>query len=74
MHDPLWSDEELVELGLRPYKADEAYEIAILQTNHPEYTQSFFSALQGLNLILDGRNALTDLQVEAITVITIGKP
>jgi nucleotide sugar dehydrogenase len=70
VHDPLYSDEELVATGLTPYHFGEPCDAAIVQADHLEYRALRSSALGGAKIVVDGRrcvNSSTDL-----TVITLG--
>jgi nucleotide sugar dehydrogenase len=59
VHDPLYSDEELRVLGLEPYEIGAAADLAIVQTDHPEYKELAPADLPGVKLLVDGR-ATTD--------------
>jgi UDP-N-acetyl-D-mannosaminuronate dehydrogenase len=56
MHDPLYSNEELLSLGLSPHELGDHCDAAILQTNHEEYKTLTPEDLPGIQLMADGRN------------------
>jgi nucleotide sugar dehydrogenase len=59
VHDPLYSDEELAELGFSAYHLGEPVDAAIVQADHADYRDLGPVDLPGLRVIVDGR-ALTD--------------
>lgn len=59
VHDPLYSDDELRDLGLEPFELGEDADLAVLQTDHAAYRELGSAHLPGLKLLVDGR-AVTD--------------
>ncbi len=59
-HDPFFSAEHLRQAGFEPYDltAPERIKVAILQAAHSEYATLEPASLPGLELFVDGRNAL----------------
>jgi nucleotide sugar dehydrogenase len=59
-HDPYFSDEHLARTGFEPYDlaAPVPVRVAILQAGHRAYVELDPRALPGLELMVDGRNAL----------------
>ena len=57
VHDPLYTDEELRELGFEPYALGDEVDVAVLQTDHAEYRGLTPAQLPGIRLLVDGRNA-----------------
>jgi len=55
VHDPLFSDEELLRLGLTPYHYGEETDLAIVQADHAEYRTVAPEQLPGVRLLVDGR-------------------
>lgn len=55
VHDPLYTDEELVSLGFAPYHFGEPADAAILQANHAEYSVLTSAEMPGLRTFIDGR-------------------
>ena len=60
VHDPLYSGEELAELGLTAYHLGEPCDVAIVQTDHPDYREVGPADLPGVRLLVDGRR-VTDV-------------
>jgi len=58
VHDPLYSDEELNNLGLKPYHFGQNIDAAIVQANHLIYEEISQQDLPGIRTILDGRGIL----------------
>lgn len=56
VHDPLFSDEELIKFGFKPHLLGEPAEILILQADHPEYVGMTPSDYPGVEVLIDGRN------------------
>lgn len=75
IHDPLYSDAELLDLGLAPFHFGENCEGAILQANHKEYLGLSGEEIPGLRVIVDGRNFINaDLFPNTkVLVVGIGK-
>lgn len=57
VHDPLYTDDELRELGFAPYAVGDSADLAVLQTDHPDYRSLAPADIPGIRLIVDGRNA-----------------
>lgn len=73
VHDPLYTDEELRELGFEPFHLGEAADGAIIQTDHDEYKQLTKKDLAGVRAVVDGRNVLDQSRLEDVSVATIGR-
>ena len=61
VHDPLYTDDELLALGLEPYHFGDAVDAAIVQCDHLEYRTLTPSDLPGATALVDGRNVVRDL-------------
>ena len=74
--DPLFSDQELRELGytLLPQKLEQQIEVIILQSAHQSYRTLNFARFTRCQVVLDGRKALNQQAIEAqgIRYIAIG--
>jgi nucleotide sugar dehydrogenase len=55
VHDPLYSDEELVALGWTPYHLGDRVDAAIVQTDHAAYREIGAGDLPGIRALVDGR-------------------
>jgi len=60
VHDPMYSADELQQLGFTPYAYGEAIDAAIIQADHPEYLHLSHSMLPGIRTLLNGRNLKID--------------
>lgn len=58
VHDPLYTNGELGELGLDPHTLGTSVDVAILQSDHDEYRSLSGRDLPGLKVLVDGRNHL----------------
>lgn len=74
VHDPLFSDEELLRLGFRPYVTGTLVEVAILQADHSVYREWTTSDLPGITVLLDGRNVTRAQSWPGVTRIVLGDP
>lgn len=55
VHDPLYSDLELDELGFRPFHRGDAAAVVIIQADHNEYRDWNHLDVPHLRLVMDGR-------------------
>lgn len=58
VHDPLYTDEELADLGFDAYHLGEPVDAAVVQTDHAEYRELDPESLPGCRAVVDGRRAL----------------
>lgn len=72
VHDPLYTDQELTELGLSPYHLGQPADAAILHSNHREYAQLTAQDLPGAKVVVDGRHMLAPSQLGDIPVVSLG--
>jgi nucleotide sugar dehydrogenase len=56
VHDPMYTDQELSELGFNPFHFGSSIDAAILQADHTEYRNITQSDLPGSSVIIDGRH------------------
>lgn len=71
--DPLFSEEEVELLGLRPYLPGTRVDLVIIQAAHDEYRVGSFIAQIGAPLIYDGRNVLAELGAPPPGVRVLGR-
>ena len=73
-HDPYFSDEHIRSLGFEPYDLASAEPVrgVIVQAGHAAYRSIDLGAVPGLQLLIDGRNALDRATVEASGVAYLG--
>jgi nucleotide sugar dehydrogenase len=72
VHDPLYSDGELSELGFTPYHLGESADAAMVQADHDEYHNLNPSDLPGIRAVLDGRNMLDESTWAGVKIIRLG--
>jgi UDP-N-acetyl-D-glucosamine dehydrogenase len=76
-HDPYFDVEHLRGLGFEPYELDSEtpIRVAILQAAHAAYLELDPARIAGLELLVDGRNALDRSRVEraGVTYVGIGR-
>lgn len=58
VHDPMYSDDELVALGLEPYHFGEQVDAVVVQTDHAAYKDLSAADVPGARLVLNGRPGL----------------
>lgn len=73
VHDPMFSDDELEGLGLKPYTLGQDADAAILQADHVEYRTLSAEQIPGVVLMLNGRGAFR-LDGRWPRVVTLGTP
>jgi UDP-N-acetyl-D-glucosamine dehydrogenase len=73
-HDPGFSDEHLRAMGFEPYDLDNPLPLraAIVKAPHAAYRTLDFGSLPGLEIVVDGRNALDREALEAASVTYLG--
>jgi nucleotide sugar dehydrogenase len=72
VNDPMYSNEELTNLGFVPYSVGDGIDAAIIQANHAEYKSLKASDLPGVRTVLDGRRVLDSQNFANVTLIEIG--
>lgn len=72
VHDPLFENKELSNLGFKPYNFGEICDIAILQAEHNQYLKITPEDMPGIKLMYDGRNFLNSGNWESIDFLRIG--
>jgi nucleotide sugar dehydrogenase len=75
VHDPMYTDAELAELGFTVHHLGEPCDAAIVQTDHARYRELAAIDLPGCQVVVDGRNHVptSTLRSEGIAVVTIGR-
>jgi nucleotide sugar dehydrogenase len=73
VHDPLYTDEELQQLGFTPYALGTAVDAAVLQADHPEYAQLTPAELPGVQVLVDGRDRTDPARWAGVRRIVIGR-
>ena len=73
VHDPLFTDDELVELGFMPYHLGEPCDAAIVQAEHVEYRSLQRRDLGGATMLLDGRGCVDPTSDLRIIQLGVGR-
>jgi nucleotide sugar dehydrogenase len=73
VHDPLYTDEELQQLGFTPYSLGTPVDAAVLQTDHADYSQLSPADLPGLKVLVDGRDRTDAARWAGVRRIVIGR-
>ena len=55
VHDPMYTDDELVGYGWQPYHLGDAVDAAIVQADHADYRAVSATDLPGVKVLVDGR-------------------
>lgn len=74
VHDPLYSDGELVDLGLQPFHPGDPADGAILQADHAEYSTWGPDQIAGISAFLDGRAVTVPANWPGVVHLTVGRP
>lgn len=73
VHDPLFSNRELMDLGFNPFNRGERAGIAIVQADHAEYQDWTPSDIRGVRILVDGRRVMDkDIWGQATMVLQVG--
>jgi len=67
VHDPIFSDEEIVAMGFEPYHRGEPIDVVVLQADHEEYRQWCAEDCPGVQTVVDGRAFLDHAQWQDVT-------
>ncbi|MFG1627832.1 nucleotide sugar dehydrogenase [Kribbella sp. NPDC049227] len=73
VHDPLYTDEELQQLGFTPYALGTPVDAAVLQADHSEYAQLTPAELPGVKVLVDGRDRTDPGRWVGVRRIVIGR-
>jgi nucleotide sugar dehydrogenase len=72
VHDPMYTDAELVAYGFTPYNFGQAADAAIVQANHAAYADIVSADLPGVRTVVDGRKMLKPGQLSQSDVVVLG--
>ena len=73
VHDPMYEDKELEELGFTPYHLGESADAAVVQADHDEYRTLGAADLPGVHVLVDGRDVTDSGLWGGVTRIVIGR-
>lgn len=71
--DPLYSNEELLELGVQPCTQFRDIDAIIVHTEHPQFRKLSIDSFPNVKCVVDGRNVLERENWSGTTFITLGK-
>jgi nucleotide sugar dehydrogenase len=72
VHDPLYSDDELVRLGFDPYTMGEAADAMVIQADHAGYADLRPADVPGVRTLVDGRHMTSPADWPGVTHRTVG--
>lgn len=72
VHDPMYSDDELQELGFTPYNYGQVVDAVVIQADHREYQDLQPDQVPGVRTLVDGRNVTRPELWEGIPRLLIG--
>lgn len=72
VHDPMYSDEEIIGFGWQPYHLGENVDVAIVQADHEAYKTLRASDLPGVRLLADGRRVTDPALWSGVVRVVIG--
>jgi nucleotide sugar dehydrogenase len=73
VHDPMYSDDELRELGFEPHTLGSDVDLAVLQSDHAEYRDLSAKDIPGARVIVDGRRVLDAAAFPDAKLLVVGK-
>jgi nucleotide sugar dehydrogenase len=73
VHDPLYTDDELSDLGFSPYHVGQPIEAAVVQADHSSYRDLTPADLPGIRVFIDGRRISGPERWPGVTYRAIGK-
>ena len=74
VHDPMYTNEEIVALGFTPLALGTAVEGVVLQADHSEYKSLSSKDFPGVKAIVDGRRSLSASNFPGVRIRVIGAP
>jgi nucleotide sugar dehydrogenase len=74
VHDPMYTNREILELGFTPYAIGNSVDGVILQADHAEYKELSSKDFPGLKTIVDGRRTLIPENFIGVSFRVIGGP
>jgi nucleotide sugar dehydrogenase len=73
VHDPLYDDRELADLGFTPYHLGDPVDAAVVQADHDEYRALSAGDLPGITAFIDGRRISSSERWPGVAYRAIGK-
>ncbi|HEY4898235.1 MAG TPA: nucleotide sugar dehydrogenase [Candidatus Nanopelagicaceae bacterium] len=72
VNDPMYTDDEIISLGFKPYAIGAAIDAVVLQADHKEYKALTKSDFPGVKAIVDGRRTMDQKNFDGIPFRVIG--
>ena len=72
VHDPMYTDEELRDLGFEPHALGSDVDLAVLQSDHAEYRDLSAKDIPGVKVIVDGRRVLDAAAFPDAKLLVVG--
>ena len=73
VHDPMYSDDEIREMGFEPYEVGQPAEAVVVQANHAEYAHLTSDDVPGVRTVVDGRRVLKQDSWDVDTFLVLGR-
>jgi nucleotide sugar dehydrogenase len=73
VHDPLYTQDELENLGFTSYNLGDSCDAVVLHTSHPDYTTLSSEDFPEARIFIDGRNSSSESIRKTIKTFVIGK-
>ena len=74
VHDPMYTDEEITQLGFTPYPTGGSVDGVILQADHAEYKKLTSASFPGVKAVIDGRRSMSASNFPGVEFRVIGAP
>ena len=74
VHDPMYTDDELVQLGFTPFHLGDSADAAILQADHESYRALAPADISGVRVLVDGRRVTNADSWTNVDRLEIGAP
>jgi hypothetical protein len=72
VHDPMYSDAEITQLGFTPYAMGGKVDGVVLQADHAEYKTLTSQSFPGVKAVVDGRRAMKSSNFPGVEFRVIG--
>ncbi|MGI8310919.1 nucleotide sugar dehydrogenase [Saccharopolyspora hattusasensis] len=73
VHDPLFTPEELTEMGLTAYRQGESVDCVVVQADHSEYRNLSSADIPGVKTVFDGRGVLDPARWADVDLLVLGR-
>jgi nucleotide sugar dehydrogenase len=74
VHDPMYTHEEITQLGFAPYSTGASVDGVILQADHAEYKKLTSASFPGVKAVIDGRRSMSASNFPGVEFRVIGAP